>query len=347
MLSWQYIKMDRLMKLSLSLRRKLMSVCLATGVFVLLAAFMAGTIDVPMENAVLGGLLFGIAVSCFEEFYVQVNVGRHIRAMHPVKAVLIYALVICLIFFAVQHLIHFFLGRLDELPEAYARLPVTIPMVFGASLASVLALRVIGFIGAKTLFHLLIGRYHRPVVEEKVFLFLDMRKSTAFVAALGAVRAKELIGKFLFDLSKPITDHQGEIYLYTGDGLIAMWDWPNAMADRNIVRTVDAIRQTMERESAHYNAIFGRVPEYRIGIHGGEVAISEQGDAKRAIGVYGETINIAARMEQAAKSLGETCVVSEAVVAGLAGRTDGFTVIGAEPVKGISRPVTIYRYAGV
>lgn len=42
-------------------------------------------------------------------------------------------------------------------------------------------------------------------------------------------------------------------------------------------------------------------------MHGGDVVISEQGDTKRAIGVYGATINIAARLEQAAKTLGESC----------------------------------------
>ena len=76
------------------------------------------------------------------------------------------------------------------------------------------------------------------------------------------------------------------------------------------------------------------------------MVISEQGDAKRSIGVYGDAINIAARIEQAAKSLGETCVFSADVVDGLNETEDDFTLIGAEPVKGISEPVTISKYAG-
>lgn len=333
------------MKISASLKRKLLSVGLATGLFVVLASFLAGSINVPMENALLGGFLLGIAVSCFEEFYVQARIGRRLRNMHPVKAMLIYSIVICIIFFFVQHLMHLLLGRLDELPDAYARLPATIPMVFGVSLAGVLTLRVVGFIGPRTLFHLLIGRYHRPIVESKVIMFIDMRDSTALVETLGAVKAKELIGKFLFDLSKPITDHLGDIYLYTGDGLIALWDWRDAVTGNNIVHAVDAIRATMLQESSQYRSNFGHVPEFRIGVHGGEVVISEQGDAKRAIGIYGNTINIAARMEQAAKIHGEGVIFSADVVKGLGGPEDDFTLIGAEPVKGISEPVTIYKYA--
>ena len=49
---------------------------------------------------------------------------------------------------------------------------------------------------------------------------------------------------------------------------------------------------------------FGIVPGCRIGIHGGEILVSEEGDTKRAIGFYADTIHIAARMEQKAKELG-------------------------------------------
>jgi hypothetical protein len=33
---------------------------------------------------------------------------------------------------------------------------------------------------------------------------------------------------------------------------------------------------------------FGVVPSFRVGVHGGEVAVSEQGDTKRAIGILRE-----------------------------------------------------------
>jgi adenylate cyclase len=45
-----------------------------------------------------------------------------------------------------------------------------------------------------------------------------------------------LVGKFLVDIAKPITDCGAEIYLYKGDGLIAVWDWPEAIRDDQILR---------------------------------------------------------------------------------------------------------------
>src|SRR5262249_40077004 len=40
-------------------------------------------------------------------------------------------------------------------------------------------------LGPGTLVSLLLGRYHRPVAEERIFMFLDLNDSTAIAAALG------------------------------------------------------------------------------------------------------------------------------------------------------------------
>ncbi len=45
----------------------------------------------------------------------------------------------------------------------------------------------------------------------------------------------------------------------------------------------------------------------------GNIVVSEEGDTRRAIGFYGDTIHNAARMEQEAKELGTDLVVSEEV----------------------------------
>ncbi len=332
------------MRLSAWFRREMLSVVPVPLILVVRAALSAAAIGVQADQAILIGGLGGFAIGAFEEFYVQGVAGRWPRATHPVVSILIYSVVLCWTFFAAQQLAHFILGRLDELWAAYAHLPVTIPMVFGISLVAILALRATGFIGVKTLAYLLIGKYHRPVFEKKVFLFLDMRDSTAMAEALGPIKATALIGRFLFDLSKPITDNKGDIYLYTGDGLIAMWDWRAAIQRGNIVRTVDAIFEAIGREDSKYLKSFGRVPEFRIGVHGGDVVISEQGDAKRSIGVYGDTINIAARIEQQAKALGEQCIFTADVVDHLPGEKNRLRFVGENRVKGISTPITLYKY---
>ena len=154
---------------------------------------------------------------------------------------------------------------------------------------------------------------------------------------------RALVRKFLSDVARPIVDHGGDIYLYKGDGLIAIWDWDAAVRDEAILRAVDGMFATVTQERDTYVRSFSVAPAFRIGIHGGDVVVSEQGDTKRSVGIYGDTINIAARMEEAARSHGVRCVISRAVSDALAVH-DRFEALGEERVKGISAPIAISAY---
>lgn len=327
------------------LTAKFVAISVATLVIVMLAMMMAAVVRIPVENALIGGGLAGFLIGVFEEFYVQSVRGKWLRTIHPLTSLVVYGAVVVGFFFIAQHAMHGILGTWHELSKAYARLPIILPAFFIIAIIGVLVIRVIGFIGARDLFSLMIGRYHRPVLEDKVFLFLDMKDSTATAEALGAVRGMALIAKFLFDISRPITDHGGNIYQYTGDGLIAMWDWDRALENGNVISAIDGIYAAIENEAPEYQSQFGRIPLFRIGVHGGRVVISEEGDTKRAIGIYGDPINIAARMEQTAKSRGLECIISEDVVSGLSNGVDPgrFNELGKEQIKGISQPISIYE----
>ena len=78
-------------------------------------------------------------------------------------------------------------------------------------------------IGGRTLNALLLGRYHRPVREERIFLLVDIKGSTALAERLGDERAHAFITSTFFDIDQPILEHGGEVYSYVGDGLIASW----------------------------------------------------------------------------------------------------------------------------
>ena len=327
----------------LSIRNKLLSVCIATAIFVLLAVVLAGLFfERPLGQTFVGAFLIGFSVSVFEEFYVQGRAGRWLRAMHPLKSIIIYSAVILVIFLVVMPVNHALFGRLDQIGNAYARLPTFAPLVLILAVTAITMLRVVGFIGAKNLFYLIIGKYHRPVLESKLFLFLDIKGSTALVEALGPTETRALIGKFFFDISTPITDHGGEIYRFTGDGVVATWDWDTGITDNRIVGAIDGIRQAVEDEKDGYRSRFGRVPEFRIGVHGGEIIISEEGDTKRAIGFYGDTIHIAARMEQKAKEIGVDCLLTETIAERLTELDDRLKLVQRETVRGISKEIGMY-----
>jgi adenylate cyclase len=333
--------------LSISFRRRLLSILLAVAIFALLAWLVALAEGRPVEVGVSNALLIGAGVGVFEEFYVQSLRGRWLRSMHPLASVLVYAGIVAAIYLVATHISHLVLGRWDDLPRTYRRLPIVIPLFIGFSIVGIVAMRIVHFIGTETLFHLMVGTYHRPVLQHAVLLFVDMNGSTAIAERLGPLETRSLIGKFLFDISKPIVDHGGDIYLYKGDGLIALWSWNKAVRGNAILRAVDAMFAAVRRERTEYQRLFGVVPDFRVGIHGGRIVVSEQGDTKRSIGIYGDTINLAARMEDAAKSHGVGCVISDGVAQALDGRDDRLLPIGTEAIEGISVPMGILEYRPV
>ncbi len=73
------------------------------------------------------------------------------------------------------------------------------------------------------------------------------------------------------------------------------------------------------------------------------VVVSEQGDTKRSIGIYGDPINIAARTEEAARAHGVRCVLSGDIADALVNR-GRIHEIGEEAVKGISTAVRVCEY---
>ncbi len=333
-----------LRRVSISTRRKLSSILLAVTIFALLAGLTALAVRRPPAFGLVDAILVGTGVGLFEQFYVQSLRGRWIRSIHPLLSIGFYTIVVAILFVVAVNIAHLVLHPFYRSPVPWRRLPFVLPIFIAFSVIGILVMRAVHFIGIETLFHLMIGTYHRPVVLQKVLVFIDINNSTVLSERLGALRIKSLVGKFLFDISKPITDYGGEIYLYKGDGLIAIWDWQEAVHGDKILRALDAIFAAVRREHDAYLAQFGVVPTFRIGVHGGDVVVSEQGDTKRSIGIYGSTINIASRMEEAAKAHGVACAVSGDVAAALSHSATGLQPIGFDRIKGISTEIPIFEY---
>jgi class 3 adenylate cyclase len=325
-------------------RKRLVVVVFATLVFTVVGLLVAGALNMPMGFAVTGAPILGLMISSFEVFYFQAHRGRWLREMHPLKSNVIYILILVGMFIFVQHVNRLIHGRWQELPLAYERYPIDIPAVLIVCLFAVMVLRVTTFIGGKNIFYLLVGKYHRPIWERKIFMFLDINGSSKIVDVLGPEKSNLLFGKFMFDASKPIVNNGGEIYRYQGDGFVATWDWEEGMNPTGSFQAIDDLYETVERERPEYEKSFGVYPDFRVGIHGGEVITCEEGDIRRNIAFYGDTINIAARMETKAKEVGVDCVVTSDIAKQFRDTACRLTTLGEESVRGINRKITIYGF---
>ena len=85
------------------------------------------------------------------------------REMHPLRSIFIYILAVMVLYLVALHVTHVVLGRLDDLPVVYQRLPYGLAFFTAFSIVGILMMRVAHFIGLRTLLDLVIGTYHRPV----------------------------------------------------------------------------------------------------------------------------------------------------------------------------------------
>lgn len=156
---------------------------------------------------------------------------------------------------------------------------------------------VSGNLGQGVLNNFFKGKYHTPVEEERIFMFLDMRSSTTIAKKLGHVKYFEMLREYYSDLSNPIIKYLGEIYQYVGDEIVVSWKLKNGLQNNNCVQCFFAMKEVIKKQIRKYNEKFGLLPEFKAGFHFGKVTTGEIGAIKRDIIFTGDVLNTTARIE--------------------------------------------------
>ncbi|MCZ4316608.1 adenylate/guanylate cyclase domain-containing protein [Comamonadaceae bacterium G21597-S1] len=173
-------------------------------------------------------------------------------------------------------------------------------------------------LGQGVLYHYLTGTYHRPIQEERIFMFLDMKSSTTFAEQLGHVRYFEMLKAYYADLSDSIIDHGGDIYQYVGDEIVVTWTMAEGLRNNNCIRCFFAMRAALAGRSGYYHRTYGLVPTFKAGLHCGNVTTGEIGVIKTDIIFTGDVLNTTARIEALCNGLGVDHLVSEQLARQLA-----------------------------
>ena len=169
-------------------------------------------------------------------------------------------------------------------------------------------------LGPGTLMNLLLGRYHRPVAEDRIFMFLDLNDSTAIAARLGPLRFNDFKNDFFHDIAEPVLETRGQIYQYVGDEAVVTWTVERGLRQANCLRCIFLVGERIHERQARYLARYGIVPGFKAGLHGGPVVTAEIGDIKKDIVYSGDTVNTAARVEAQCRPLERRVLVSEALL---------------------------------
>jgi adenylate cyclase len=167
-----------------------------------------------------------------------------------------------------------------------------------------------GLLGYGTLRNLLTGRYAQPRREQRAFLLIDMKNSTGLAERLGPVRFHGLLNDFFRDIATAALECEAEIHKYVGDEAILTWSGAAALGDGDCLACPFIVHDLIEANRAHYLSRYGAVPAFRAAGHFGEIVAGEMGDVRREIAYVGDTLNVAARLLEAAKEVGHDVLVS-------------------------------------
>jgi adenylate cyclase len=169
-------------------------------------------------------------------------------------------------------------------------------------------------VGGRTLLYFLFGRYHKSLIEERIFMLIDIVGSTTIAQKLGEQKALALVSQLFFDIAEPVRKFGGETILYVGDEVVVSWPLLDGTQNRRFVECYMAIRDVLQRNKDAYAEEFGQEVAIRVGVHGGPVAVGECGDEKRQVVFIGDTINVAKRLEEACREYHQEILVSASLL---------------------------------
>lgn len=180
-------------------------------------------------------------------------------------------------------------------------------------------------------------------------LFSDLEGFTKMSHALAPEQVARLVNRYLAMLSTVVLDHGGVLDKFVGDAVVAFWGAPIARADdgERAARAGYALWQAGENfreEVAQSDPGLPKIGRTRVGLHFGDAVVGNFGGENRIqYTALGDSMNTAARLEGANKSLETNILASRELVerSGL----DWWRPMGRIVLRGRKQPVDVFDIA--
>ena len=207
---------------------------------------------------------------------------------------------------------------------------------------SITILEVTDKYGPGMFWSMLIGEYHKPKDQDRIFIFLDINESTSIAEELGHEKYFHMLRRFFRDITMPVMANDGEIYQYVGDEIVLTW----LNTPENKLKALKFIRNTyylIERQRKNYQKRYGHVPRFKAGIHAGPVTAGFIGVIKRELIYSGDTLNTTARLCSMCHELNSSYLLSEDFMYDFH-QPHGYDIdeIGKIELRGRQQPVIIF-----
>jgi class 3 adenylate cyclase/tetratricopeptide (TPR) repeat protein len=182
--------------------------------------------------------------------------------------------------------------------------------------------------------------------KQVTVLFSDMKGSTEHIADRDPEDVRRLLDPVLELMMEAVDRYEGTVNQVMGDGIQALFGAPLAYEDHAIRACYAALKmqESIKKFADEVRRTEGLPLQIRVGLSSGEVLVRSLGsELHMNYSAHGETIHLAARMEQMA--IPGTVLISSRTFH----LTEGHVVthsLGPMFVKGLSAPVEVYELLG-
>jgi len=189
--------------------------------------------------------------------------------------------------------------------------------------------------------------------RDVVVMFTDIVAFTTISEKMTAPDTADLLNRHFTTVAQCVDAEGGIVDKYIGDSVMAIWGAPEFHPDANdrACRAALAIRSAVAAHNEQERQSDQPIIRLRIGIHVGKVMVGNIGSPERInYTVVGDAVNVAERLEQLGKRLGDTegqvnVLLSGAVKDGLLQHYD-LADLGACRLRGRSEQVEVYALRG-
>lgn len=168
--------------------------------------------------------------------------------------------------------------------------------------------------GPGVLIPLLAGRYRNPREEDKIFMFMDLKSSTAIAEELGHLKYSALIRDCFADINEVLFPFRVQVYQYVGDEVVVTWPAQEGLTKHHCIRFFFGCKRQFSNRDQYYISNYGLRPEFKAGAHIGKVTAVEIGEVKRDIAYHGDTLNTASRIQSVCNEYQKDLLISESLL---------------------------------